>query len=95
MTIDKGQKNEQLLVQPVHSPMSVEQQIAILYCGTHGLLKGIALGKVAKFEKEFLGILETSHRHDVLDPLKEGQINDGIGKIIEEVAADVTKIINS
>ncbi len=95
MTIDKGQKNEQLLVQPVHSPMTVEQQIAILYCGTHGLLKGIALGKVAKFEKEFLGMLETSHRHDVLDPLKEGQINDGIGKIIEEVAADVTKIINS
>src|SRR5690554_7598224 len=43
MTIDKGQKNEQLLIQPVHNPMSVEKQIAVLYCGTHGLLKEIPL----------------------------------------------------
>ena len=41
MAIDKGQKNEQLLIQPVHSPVSVEKQIAVLYCGTHGLLKEI------------------------------------------------------
>lgn len=95
MTIDKGEKNEQLLVQPVHSPMPVEQQIAILYCGTHGLLKDISLEKVTRFEKEFLYTLETSHRHDLLDPLKEGKINDEIAKIIEEVAAETIKIINS
>jgi F-type H+-transporting ATPase subunit alpha len=95
MTIDKGQKNEQLLVQPLHSPMSVEHQIAVLYCGTHGLLKDIPLNKIAEFEKEFLSTLEASHRHDVLDLLKEGQINDETGKIIETVAADATKIINS
>ncbi|HCC85869.1 MAG TPA: F0F1 ATP synthase subunit alpha, partial [Porphyromonadaceae bacterium] len=51
MTIDKGQKNELLLVQPVHHPMSVEHQIAILYCGTHGLMKEIPLEKVPEFEK--------------------------------------------
>ena len=95
MTIDKGRKNEQLLVQPVHSPMSVEQQIALLYSGTHGLLKDIPLEKVSAFEKEFLATLEISHRHDVLDPLKKGEINDGIGKIIETVAADTAKIIKS
>lgn len=95
MTIDKGQKNEQLLVQPVHSPLDVEQQVAILYCGTHGLLKNIALEKLATFEQEFLELLETRHRQDVLDPLKEGRINDEIGKTIEEVAAEVTKTINS
>jgi F-type H+-transporting ATPase subunit alpha len=95
MTIDKGQKNEQLLVQPVHSPMSVEQQIAILYCGTHGLLKDIPLEKTLEFEKAFLAAMEMGHRHDALDPLKEGQINDEIGKIIETVAADTAKTINS
>lgn len=94
MTIDKGQKNEQLLVQPVHSPISVEQQIAILYCGTHGLLKDIPIEKVLKFEKEFLESLEMSHRHDVLDRLKEGEINDTITQIIEKVAADTAKTIN-
>jgi F-type H+-transporting ATPase subunit alpha len=53
MTIDKGQKNEQLLIQPVHSPMSVEKQIAVLYCGTHGLLKNLPQERIHEFEKEF------------------------------------------
>ena len=52
-TIDKGQKNTQLLIQPQYSPMPVEEQIAILYCGTQGLLKGVPLDKVHDFEKEF------------------------------------------
>ncbi|MDR0421819.1 MAG: F0F1 ATP synthase subunit alpha [Proteiniphilum sp.] len=95
MTIDKGRKNEQLLVQPLHRPMSVEYQIAILYCGTHGLLRDIPLDRVAAFEKEFLSTLEASHRHDVLDPLSGGRIDEEIGRIIETVAADVVKIINS
>ena len=91
MTIDKGQKNEQLLVQPVHSPMSVEHQIAVLYCGTHGLLKNIPLSRVLEFEKEFLNTINLSHKEDVLKPLKEGVMNDEIGKIIETVASDIIK----
>ena len=89
MTIDKGQKNEQLLVQPVHSPMDVEHQIAILYCGTHGLLKNIQLDRVLEFEKEFLSTIDLSHKEDLLEPLKQGIMNDEIGKIIETVAAEV------
>ncbi len=88
MTIDKGQKNEQLLIQPVHTPMSVEHQIAILYCGTHGLLKKIPLLEVHRFEKEFLATMELKHRDDLLNRLKEGIMNDAIGKIIERVATD-------
>ena len=53
MTIDKGAKNEQLLVQPVNSPMRLEHQIAVLYCGTHGLLTEVPLDQVTRFEKEF------------------------------------------
>ncbi len=95
MTINKGQKNEQLLIQPVHSPMSIEHQIAILFCGTHGLLKDIPLEKVGEFEKEFLATLQASHRHDVLDQLKKGVINDEISKIIETVAEDTVKAMQS
>src|SRR5690554_5849691 len=88
MTIDKGQKNEQLLIQPVHTPMSVEHQIAILYCGTHGLLKKIPLLEVHRFEKEFLATMELKHRDDLLNRLKEGIMNYAMGKIIERVATD-------
>jgi len=94
MTIDKGRKNELLLVQPVHHPMSVEHQIAILYCGTHGLMKDIPLEKVPEFEKEFLSRFELSHR-DVLNHLKEGDINDETAKIIETVAADIVKAMQA
>ncbi|MDD6211490.1 MAG: F0F1 ATP synthase subunit alpha [Bacteroidales bacterium] len=90
-TIDKGQKNTQLLVQPQYSPMPVEQQIAILYCGTHGLLKDVPLDKVHEFEKMFLQLMVDTHTKDVLEPLREGIINDEIGHIIEKEAAVVSK----
>ncbi len=91
MTIDKGQKNTRLLVQALHEPMAVEKQVAVLYCGTNGLLSNVPLHKVQDFEKEFLMVLELSHQADVLDVLKKGVINDDVTAIIEKVAAEVAK----
>jgi len=91
MTIDKGQKNTRLLVQALHEPLSVEKQVAVLYCGTHGLLASVPLTKVQDFQKEFLMVLELSHQADVLDVLKKGIINDEVSAIIEQVAGDVAK----
>ncbi|MDR0894184.1 MAG: F0F1 ATP synthase subunit alpha [Prevotellaceae bacterium] len=91
LTIDKGQKNTRLLVQPQYSPMSVEKQIAILYCGTHGLLHDVPLDKVSEFERNFLDTLELNHRADVLDVLKSGAINDDVSGLLEETAENVAK----
>ncbi|MEI6555468.1 MAG: F0F1 ATP synthase subunit alpha [Paludibacter sp.] len=95
MTIDKGQKNTRLLVQALHEPMSVEKQVAILYCGTHGLLSSVPLTKVQDFQKDFLMVLELSHQADVLDVIKAGNINDEVTAIIEKVANEVAKRVNS
>ncbi|KKB56682.1 F0F1 ATP synthase subunit alpha [Parabacteroides gordonii] len=89
-TIDKGQKNTQLLIQPQYSPMPVEYQIAILYCGTKGLLKEVPLDKVHDFENAYLQTLITNHRKDVLDVLKSGVINDDVCRILEETAHQVS-----
>ena len=91
LTIDKGQKNTRLLVQPQYSPMPVERQIAILYCGTHGLLRDIPLARVSEFEHTFLDQLSISHADDVLAVLKKGIINDDVTRILEEVAASVIR----
>ena len=91
MTINKGQKNTRLLVQPLHAPMSVENQVAILYCGTKGLLGNVPSEQIHEFQKQFLLVLEFSHRADVLDVLKSGVINDDVTKILENVAASVIK----
>jgi F-type H+-transporting ATPase subunit alpha len=89
-TIDKGRKNSSLLIQKQYQPMPVEEQIAILYCGTHGLLRNIPLESVHDFEAKFLEILRTLHRADVLDVLKSGKIDDNVTKILDSVAASVT-----
>ena len=89
LTIDKGQKNTRLLIQPQYNPMPVEYQIAILFCGTTGLLKNVPLSKVHAFEKSFLNILEQKHRTDILDKLKEGVIDDDCKLKLKELAKDI------
>ena len=89
--IDKGQKNARLLVQPQYSPMPVEHQIAVLYCGTHGLLRRVPLECVSDFEEALIDTLERDYRAEVLDELKRGVITDDIAHTIEKVAQMVKR----
>ena len=89
MVIDKGRKNERILIQPQYSPVPVEDEIAIIYCGTQGLLSSVPLEKVAEFEKLFLQILHAKHQNDVLDELKKGTLNDEIAAILTATAQEV------
>ncbi len=89
MTIDKGKKNTVLLVQPQYAPVPVEKQIAILYCGTNGLLRQVPEDKIHEFETEFLRTLEMQYQADVLDVLKKGVINEDVETKIRKVAADI------
>jgi F-type H+-transporting ATPase subunit alpha len=90
-TIDTGRKNERLLVQPQYSPMVVEEQVAIIYCGVNGLLRDVPLDKVAEFEKLFINFLRGKHQHDVLDVLRSGKIDDDVMAKLKQAAADVAR----
>lgn len=85
--LDKGRKNTRLLVQPQYSPMPVERQIAVLYCGTHGLMREIPVERVADFERELLCELETS---EVFPTLREGVIDEATAAAIEAAAERVS-----
>ena len=87
MAIDRGRKNNRLLVQPQYSPMPVGDQIAILYCGTRGLMQSVPLDKVLDFQSSFLDRMHASHEADVLKPLASGIIDKNIESIIEKEAA--------
>ena len=89
MTIDKGRKNERLLIQPQYSPVPVEEQIAAIYCGTQGLMSEVPLDKVAEFEKLFIQTLRAKYQAEVLDVLKSGVINDDVTAKLAEVAKQV------
>ena len=89
MALDKGRKNNQLLIQPQYSPMPVAEQVAILYCGTHALMREIPVSRVLEFQDLFLNRIRVDHVHDVLEPLSAGKMDDSIGAAIEKVAAEV------
>lgn len=89
--LDKGRKNTEILKQPQYSPLTAEDQIAIIFCGTNGLLKDVPENKVAEFEKRFLELLSVKHREDVLDVLKAGKIDDNVKEILTTEALNLAK----
>ena len=89
MALDKGRKNNVLLVQPQYSPMPVGEQVAILYCGTKGLLRDLPIELVDDFQTTFLSKMRAFHVKDVLEPLAAGVMNEGIAAVIEKEAASI------
>ncbi len=85
MAIDKGLRNTQLLIQPQYSPAPVEEQIAIIYCGTKGLMNSVPVDKIHEFEKDFIELMRSTH-NDVLEQLKNGVLNDDITSILTNEA---------
>jgi F-type H+-transporting ATPase subunit alpha len=79
----------EILKQGQFSPVPVEKQIAIIYCGTKGLLRDVPVNKVRDFEFELIEYLEMKHK-DLLKSLKSGNLNDEIASTIEKVAKDLT-----
>jgi F-type H+-transporting ATPase subunit alpha len=90
--LDKGRKNTRLLTQPQYQPLRTGEEIAVLYCGTHGLLKNVPLEKVGEFEKLFREALRTIHEETVIIPLEQGIIDNTIEKIIKETAIAVATV---
>jgi F-type H+-transporting ATPase subunit alpha len=87
-TLNKGAKNVEILKQGQYSPLSVEKQIAIIFCGTHGLLVNVPVDKVRKFEEEFLDFLEMKHK-DLLTELRKGIMTEKEEKILDTVAREI------
>jgi F-type H+-transporting ATPase subunit alpha len=86
--LDKGSRNVEILKQGQNAPMSVEHQIAILFCGTKGLLKNVPVKQIKKFEIEYLDLLQAQHR-PLLDSLRAGKLTDEITGTLEKVCLDL------
>jgi len=81
--IDKGARNVEILKQAQYSPFSVEKQIAIIYLGTQGLLKNVAVNQVKAFEEHFLTEMENK-LPEVLAEFRKGNLpDDGVKKMVD------------
>ena len=87
--IEKGKRNVEILKQGQYSPLRVEEQAAIIYCGTNGLLMDVPVGKIKEFEVEFISFLHQKHQN-ILDDLAAGKLNDNITNTLESVVKELT-----
>jgi F-type H+-transporting ATPase subunit alpha len=78
----------EILKQNQYSPMTVEHQIAIIFCGTQNLLKDIPVKSVSDFEIEYLHFLD-EHHADTLKTLKEGKLTDEVVEVLTKAAKDI------
>ncbi len=90
--IDKGKKNEMLLVQPQYSPLNVAEEIAVLFCGVGGLLANVPVDKVGEFRKRFLEQMRADHA-DILKSLGEGVLDDSMAGTLKQTAETVSESI--
>ena len=88
MTIDRGRKNNQLLIQPQYSPMPVDEQIAILYCGVHGLLHDVPVSEVRSCQDLFLEQMRSQHG-DILNVLASGKIDENCTAVLEQTMDNI------
>ena len=85
----KGARNVEMLKQGEGAPVPVEEQVAIIYCGTKGLMNSIPVNNVREFEEEFLSYMRNSHAGELAE-LKAGKLSDNATSAIEKVAADLS-----
>jgi len=88
--LDKGSKNVEILKQGQYQPLPVEQQVAIIFCGTKGLLKNVSVHKVRDFEKDFLHRCQIKLKTE-LEKIAAGEFNDDIAEALTVLAEEVAK----
>ena len=88
--IDRGRKNQQLLIQPQYKPWPVENEIAVIYCGVNGLLENVPLEKVHEFEELFIQLLKAKYQKEVLDELRAGKLTDDVQEKLNQCASEIS-----
>jgi F-type H+-transporting ATPase subunit alpha len=90
LTIERGRRNTEVLKQPQFSPVPVEQQVAIMYATTTGLLDTVPVNRVRDFEKQYNATLVANHK-DTLNALRLGKMDDSVTGVLKKVAQEVAR----
>lgn len=91
--ISKGERNVELLKQPVNSPLPVDSQVAMIYAGTENLLRNVPLNKIKEFQHEYIEFLRSKHP-DTMAAIKAGKIDNDITGVLKQAANDLASKYN-
>lgn len=86
--IEKGKRNVEILKQNIHSPIPVEEQIAIIYICSTNIINKISIDKIKKFQKDYIALLKYNYA-DLLTNLKYEKIDDSIMSRLNNVALEI------
>ncbi len=89
LTIDRGRRNLEILKQAQYSPVPVEEQVAIIFVSTKGMIDKVPVDKVREFESDFLSVLRAKHS-SALDDLRAGKLSENATGALKTVAADLS-----
>ncbi|PRB04851.1 F0F1 ATP synthase subunit alpha [Chryseobacterium sp. MYb7] len=91
--ISKGERNVEILKQPVNAPLPVESQVAIVYAGTENLMRNVPLNKIKEFQHEYIEFLKSKHP-DTMAAIKAGKIDNDITGVLKQAANDLASKYN-
>ncbi|BFO68215.1 F0F1 ATP synthase subunit alpha [Chryseobacterium sp. ES2] len=91
--ISKGERNVEILKQPVNAPLPVESQVAIVYAGTENLMRNVPLNKIKEFQHEYIEFLKSKHP-DTMAAIKSGKIDNDITGVLKQAANDLASKYN-
>ncbi|MGO4709483.1 F0F1 ATP synthase subunit alpha [Chryseobacterium sp. 2TAF14] len=91
--ISKGERNVELLKQPVNSPLPVDSQVAMIFAGTENLMRNVPINKVKEFQHEYIEFLRSKHP-ETMAAIKSGKIDNDITGVLKQVATDLASKYN-
>ncbi|MCS4304661.1 MULTISPECIES: F0F1 ATP synthase subunit alpha [Chryseobacterium] len=91
--ISKGERNVEILKQPVNAPLPVDSQVAIVYAGTENLMRNVPLNKIKEFQHEYIEFLRSKHP-DTMAAIKSGKIDNDITSVLKQAANDLASKYN-
>ena len=89
LVLDRGRKNVEILKQPQYQPMDAAKQVAIIFCGTKGLLRDVPVDKIREFEHDFIEMLDLRHKA-ILDKISSGNMDDEVTSLLTDVAKELS-----
>jgi F-type H+-transporting ATPase subunit alpha len=72
--LDRGARLQEVLKQPVYSPLPLEEQVAILYAANNGYLDDVPVEKVVNWKADFLQFMRTAHS-DLMKQIFENRLD--------------------
>jgi F-type H+/Na+-transporting ATPase subunit alpha len=78
--LERGARLVELLKQPLHAPMTVEEQVVSIFAGTKGYLDAIPVADVRRFEDELIEYMRTRHVDIMTTIRNEGTLAEGKAK---------------